>query len=261
MALIMAKTFRGRGLLRASVLIPWAIPTAVTAKLWFFIFANDGIANKILGTNILWTADPWPARFAIVVADVWKTAPFMALLILAGLQMIPADVYEAAKVDGATPWQAFRMVLLPMAVPILVVVFLLSFIGGLRTFDLIWTMTRGGPGFTTDVITSTIYKQYQAGFYGLATAGNVILFFVVTNFGTWLGSSMYPQTAAGLTAGHGGVQPVQAGPFQAAAGCHQQQPGPFGEERKVVGCRPRSCTGPHQGQHAVRRPQGHATRH
>ena len=103
MALVMSRAFRGRGLLRASVLVPWAIPTAVTAKLWFFIFAYEGIANYLLHTQILWTGSQWPARFAVVIADVWKTTPFIALLILAGLQIIPADVYEAAKVDGASP--------------------------------------------------------------------------------------------------------------------------------------------------------------
>ena len=104
-ATIMNRTFTGRGLVRAAILIPWAIPTAVTAKLWFFIFAYEGIANKLLGVvgihPLLWTGDTWPARFAIVIADVWKTTPFMALLILAGLQIISSDVYEAAQIDGA----------------------------------------------------------------------------------------------------------------------------------------------------------------
>ena len=109
-AMIMNRDFKGRGLVRAAILIPWAIPTAVTAKLWFFIFAFDGIANKLLGTrhHSLWTGDPWAARFAIIIADVWKTTPFMALLILAGLQLIPADVYEAAQIDGATEWQTLH---------------------------------------------------------------------------------------------------------------------------------------------------------
>ena len=104
MAVIMSRAFRGRSLLRASVLVPWAIPTAVTAKLFFFIFAFEGIANKLFGTTILWTGSDGPARWAIIIADVWKTTPFMALLILAGLQIIPGDVYEAARVDGVTAW-------------------------------------------------------------------------------------------------------------------------------------------------------------
>ncbi|MEP6666361.1 MAG: sugar ABC transporter permease, partial [Nocardioidaceae bacterium] len=96
-ALIMNKNIKGRGLLRAAILIPWAIPTAVTAKLWYFIFAYDGIANSLLHVKILWTGDQWPARLAIIVADTWKTTPFMALLILAGLQLISAEVYESAR--------------------------------------------------------------------------------------------------------------------------------------------------------------------
>ena len=104
--MIMNRTFKGRGLVRAAILVPWAIPTAVTAKLWFFIFAYAGIANQLLGfvgiEPILWTGDTWPARFAVIIADVWKTTPFMALLILAGLQLISADVYEAAQIDGAS---------------------------------------------------------------------------------------------------------------------------------------------------------------
>ena len=107
MALIMNGHYRGRGLVRAAVLIPWAIPTAVTAKLWQFMFAPQGIINSVLGQNIAWTTDPWAARLAVIIADVWKTAPFMALLILAGLQMIPKDVYEAARIDGASRWQTF----------------------------------------------------------------------------------------------------------------------------------------------------------
>ena len=114
MALIMNGEYRGRGLVRAAVLIPWAIPTAVTAKLWQFMFAPEGIINSLLGANIAWTTDPFYARLAVIIADVWKTAPFMALLILAGLQMIPKDVYDAARVDGANRIQAFFRITLPL---------------------------------------------------------------------------------------------------------------------------------------------------
>jgi multiple sugar transport system permease protein len=97
----------GRGLVRAVVLIPWAIPTAVTAKLWYVVFDPQGILNHVLGTNIQWLSQEWPARFAIIIADVWKTTPFIALLILAGLQGIPHELYESAKIDGANAWQRF----------------------------------------------------------------------------------------------------------------------------------------------------------
>ena len=99
---------------------------------------------------------------------------------VAGIVSIPNEYFEAAKVDGAGAFQRFRQIIVPLTRPATATVILLSLIGGLRSFDLIWTMTRGGPGFTTDVIASVIYKQYQAGFYGLSTAGNVILFILVT---------------------------------------------------------------------------------
>jgi multiple sugar transport system permease protein len=110
MALIMSRAFRGRSLLRASVLIPWAISTAVTATLWFFIFAFQGVINEASGNAIIWTESEGPALSAIIIADVSKTTPFMALLIFAGLQIIPGDIYEAAKMDGASTWQRSRHV-------------------------------------------------------------------------------------------------------------------------------------------------------
>ena len=131
--------------MRASVLVPWSIPTAVTAKLWFFIFAFDGIANALLGTEILWTGSQWPARFAVIIADVWKTTPFIALLILAGLQIIPEDVYEAAKMDGATKWQRFTSITLPLVKPALLVAVLFRVLDVLRIFDLPYILTGGGP--------------------------------------------------------------------------------------------------------------------
>ena len=136
MAVVMGKTFAGRALLRAAVLIPWAIPTAVTAKLWQFMFTPDGIVNSLFGTDILWTSDAWPARFAVIIADVWKTTPFVALLILAGLQMIPSDVYEAARVDGASAWQRFVHITLPLVKPALVVAILFRAMDALRMYDL-----------------------------------------------------------------------------------------------------------------------------
>ncbi|WP_433563782.1 carbohydrate ABC transporter permease [Nocardia sp. CA-151230] len=142
MAVIMGKTFKGRALLRAAVLIPWAIPTAVTARLWEFMFQYNGVVNRVLGTHILWTADAWPARFAVIIADVWKTTPFMALLILAGLQVIPEDVYEAARVDGASAWQRFVNITLPLLKPALLVAILFRTMDALRLYDLPAIMTR-----------------------------------------------------------------------------------------------------------------------
>ena len=149
MAIIMNRTFRGRGLVRAAILVPWAIPTAVTAKLWFFIFAFDGIANKLFGSHILWTSGEWPSRFAIIIADTWKTTPFMALLILAGLQLIPDEVYEAAKVDGASARQRFLQITLPLVRPALMVAILFRVLDALRIYDLPAILTNGGGGSGT----------------------------------------------------------------------------------------------------------------
>jgi multiple sugar transport system permease protein len=179
-ALVMHRSFRGRGLLRASVLIPWAIPTAVTAKLWFFIFAYAGIMNHVLGTHILWTGDAWPARAAIIIADVWKTTPFIALLILAGLQVIPDEVYEAARVDGATAWQRFTQITLPLVKPALMVAILFRTLDVLRIFDLPWIMTGGGGGSGTATTTLSILvvQQIRQGFNSAAALSTITFLFI-----------------------------------------------------------------------------------
>ena len=177
MAVIMARTFRGRGLLRASVLVPWAIPTAVTAKLWFFIFAFEGIANKIFGTSILWSGSANPARAGIIIADVWKTTPFMALLILAGLQIIPGDVYEAAKVDGVTAWQRFVHITLPLVKPALLVAILFRTLDALRMYDLPQIMTGGANNTTT--LSILVVQEIRQGKFNSASALSTITFIVI----------------------------------------------------------------------------------
>jgi multiple sugar transport system permease protein len=176
MALVMSRAFKGRGLLRASVLVPWAIPTAVTAKLWLFIFAFDGIANSLLHTEILWTGSQWPSRFAVVFADVWKTTPFIALLILAGLQIIPADVYEAAKVDGATAWQRFTRITLPLVKPALLVAVLFRTLDVLRIFDLPYILTGGANGTTT--LSILVVNQIRQGFNAAAALSTITFLFI-----------------------------------------------------------------------------------
>jgi multiple sugar transport system permease protein len=176
MALVMSRAFKGRGLLRASVLVPWSIPTAVTAKLWFFIFAFSGLANSLFNTEILWTGSVWPARFAVVIADVWKTTPFIALLILAGLQIIPADVYEAAKVDGATAWQRFTRITLPLVKPALLVAVLFRTLDVLRIFDLPYILTQGANGTTT--LSILVVNQIRQGFNSAAALSTITFVFI-----------------------------------------------------------------------------------
>ena len=199
MAIIMARTFRGRSLVRAAVLVPWAIPTAVTAQLWLFIFAFEGIGNKLFNTTILWTGSEIPARWAVIIADTWKTTPFMALLILAGLQMIPAEVYEAAKVDGASAWQRFRMITLPLVKPALMVAILFRTLDALRMFDLPYILTEGSNNTTT--LSILVVNQIRQGFNSaaaLSTITFIIIFIVAFIFVRFLGANVVEQqTGAG----------------------------------------------------------------
>jgi multiple sugar transport system permease protein len=179
-ATIMNREFKGRGIVRAAILIPWAIPTAVTAQLWYFIYAFDGVLNKILGyvgvSPVLWTSDTWPARMGVVIADAWKTTPFMALLILAGLQLISKDVYEAAEVDGASRWQVFTRITLPLIKVPLMVAVLFRVLDVMRIFDLPWIMTRGANGTTS--LSILVVKQIQEGFNS-ASALSTIVFIII----------------------------------------------------------------------------------
>ena len=196
-AFIMNRTFRGRGLVRAAILIPWAIPTAVTAKLWFFIFSVAGVANAVIGLHVLWTSDEWASRFAVIIADTWKTTPFMALLILAGLQMIPAEVYEAAKVDGASAWQRFRMITLPLVKPALMVAILFRTLDALRMFDLPYILTGGANNTTT--LSILVINQIRQGFNAaaaLSTITFIIIFLVAFIFVRFLGANVVEQSGA-----------------------------------------------------------------
>jgi ABC-type sugar transport system permease subunit len=178
MALIMAKAFKGRGIVRAGILVPWAIPTIVSALMWKLIFDSAGVMNKILGQEILWLADSGASFWAIVIADVWKTAPFIGLLTLAGLQTIPAEVYEAAKVDGATAWQQFLRITLPMVKPTLVVAVLFRTLDTLRMFDLPYGMIGAGK-YRVETLSIFAYNEATQTRYGPAAAYAIVLFLYV----------------------------------------------------------------------------------
>lgn len=179
MAIVMNREFKGRALLRAAVLIPWAIPTAVTAKLWQFIFAPHGVINSLLGHDVAWTTDPWAARFAVIVADVWKTTPFMALLILAGLQMIPKEVYEAAKVDGANSWQIFRQITLPLVRPALMVAVLFRTLDTLRMYDLPVIMISASSNSPTATISQLVVEDLRQNNFNSASALSTLIFLLI----------------------------------------------------------------------------------
>jgi multiple sugar transport system permease protein len=183
MALVANKAFRGRGIIRASVLIPWAVPTAVAAVLWKWAFDPQGIINALLGTDIIWTGSAVPSIIAIIVADTWKTAPFIALLVLAGLQVIPEEVYEAAKIDGASAWKRFLFITLPLVKPALLVAVLFRLLDALRMYDLPEIMTNGANGTSTLsvlVVQSTL-SQLKPG-YGGALSTLTFLFIFVTAY-------------------------------------------------------------------------------
>ncbi len=182
LALLLTSQIIARGYLRSVIFFPVLVST-IGVGLTFTVLMNPerGLINKMLGgADIGWLTNPNLALFSIALVDVWKGVGLATVIYIAGLVSIPGEYYEAAQVDGAGRWDVFRNIMLPLAKPATATVITLSLIGGLRSFDLIWAMTKGGPGFASDVIASVIFKQYQAGFYGLSTAGSVVLFLVVT---------------------------------------------------------------------------------
>ena len=175
-ALMMNRAFKGRALVRVAILIPWAIPTAVTSKLWQVVFDPQGILNRILGTDFAWTSSVWPARFAVIIADTWKTTPFIALLILAGLQGISGDTYEAAKIDGANAWQRFTRITLPLVRPALAVAVIFRTLDALRMYDLPQILTGGANGTTTSSI--LVVRQLTAGINSASALSTITFIFI-----------------------------------------------------------------------------------
>ena len=178
MALVMHHALRGRGVVRASVLVPWAVPTAMSALLWQWIFAPDGIANAILNAQIAWDAEGFQAKIAVLVADTWKTAPFVGLLVLAGLQVIPNEVYEAARVDGANAWARFWRITLPLVKPALMVAVLFRVMDVLRIFDLPYILV-GPRKDSVETISMLAFEDAQQLRYGPAAAYATVLFIYV----------------------------------------------------------------------------------
>src|SRR5438105_15449142 len=184
-ALVLNESFRGRGWLRAIVLIPWAVPTVVSSQMWRFIF-NDryGLFNYLLygdATQLYWAplAEPGLALLSIMVADIWKTSAFAALIILAGLQGIAGELYEAASIDGASAWRKFRHITLPLARPALLLALLFRTIDALHVFDLVFVMTQGGPADTTNVLQFYGYKKtFAEGMIGYGSTIAMAVFLI-----------------------------------------------------------------------------------
>jgi len=179
MAMAMHSAFKGQGLLRTVVLVPWAVLTVVTAIMWKTIFdPNLGFVNSLLGTSTVWLGQEPHALMVMIFADVWKTAPFMALLLLAGLQVIPGEIYEAAKVDGATAMQRFRKITLPLLMPALLVALIFRTLDALRAFDLPKVLTNGANDTTTlSLLAQRTFQENRL--YGEGSALSILTFIIV----------------------------------------------------------------------------------
>lgn len=185
-ALLLNESFRGRGALRTVILIPWAIPTIVSAKIWTLIFDYSyGVLNTVVlalglsADRINWLGTSIMAFWSLVVAEVWKTTPFMVIILLAGLQAIPRDLYEQAEVDGARVWGRFRNVTLPMVRPVLTIALVFRTIDSLRIFDLVYVLTGGGPGGDTQTLSMLGYTYYRNNSFGRGSAVSLVTFLIV----------------------------------------------------------------------------------
>jgi multiple sugar transport system permease protein len=181
LALLMQRQRRGRAILYAIVLLPWAVPTAVSARMWEWMYNPElGVLNYLLGTPVNWLGSPTLALHAAIVMDIWKSTPFVALLLLAGLQGIPSDLYRAAAVDGASPWRVLWTITLPLLRPLILVVLIFRTIDAWRVFDSIYVLTGGGPANTTETLSIYAYKAlFQMLEFGYGSAIAVTVFGVV----------------------------------------------------------------------------------
>jgi len=202
LALALNRAYRGRGLVRAAVLIPWAIPTVVAALLWRFMFDSQaGIANAvamklgIMDEPLVWFISATAAWVPVILADVWKMTPFVTLLLLAGLQNIDASLYEAARIDGASAWQQFRHVTLPLLKPAILVALIFRTLDAFRVFDLIYVLTGGGPGTSTEPIALYTFNSLLQNLrFGYGSALSVVVFLVTFGLALvyirWLGADL-----------------------------------------------------------------------
>lgn len=187
-AVFLTSKIKTKNFLRSVVFFPNLVSTiAVGVTFAAFMHPSRGLFNLILKAvglgGVNWLGNPDIALYSVIFTDVWKGVSIATVIYIAGLQGIDRNYYEAASIDGAGGWQRLVHITLPLIRPSMNSVIILSLIGGLRNFAMIWAMTGGGPGFATDVLASVVYKQYAAGFYGLSTAGNVIMFILVAAIG------------------------------------------------------------------------------
>lgn len=180
-AVLLDAAMPGRGLVRAAVLIPWAIPAAISARVWELVYNfSYGLANAVIeplfGGPVNFLGTTAGAFSALVIADVWKTTPFVAVIVLAGLQTIPREMYEQARIDGASSLRTFFQVVIPLIKPVLIVALLFRTVDAIRVFDVIFVLTGGGPGGSTSSISHYAYKFFLSGDFGYGCAVSVIVF-------------------------------------------------------------------------------------
>ena len=183
-AVILTSQIRTKNLVRSIVFFPNLVSTVAVGIIFkALMHPSKGLFNEILGmagiSGVNWLGDRGAALYSVIAVDVWKGVGVATVIYIAGISAISKDYYEAASLDGATGWQQFWKITVPLCRSSMNSVIILAFIGGMRSFDLIWSMTGGGPGFATDTMASVIYKQYAAGFYGMSTAGNVLMFVLI----------------------------------------------------------------------------------
>lgn len=183
-ALFLTSKIKSKNILRSIVFFPNLVSAvAVGATFKALMHPTKGLINHLLGLigigHVNWLGNPDLALFSIAAVDIWKGISISLIIYVAGIQSIDSNFYEAAEIDGASYWQKLRYITIPLTASSRNTIILLSFIGGIRSFDLIWSMTGGGPGFATDVMASIVYKQYVAGYYGLSTAGSVVMLLLI----------------------------------------------------------------------------------
>jgi len=177
-AVLLNRAFRLKGLMRAVILIPWAIPTVVSARMWEWMYNTDfGILNYVLGSEINWLGSPFWAMNAAIFMDVWKTTPFVAILLIAGLQVIPQELYQAARIDGAGGWAIFRRITLPLLKPVILIVLIFRTLDAFRVFDAVYVLTGGGPANTTETLSIYAYKVlFQTLQFGYGSTLSAVVF-------------------------------------------------------------------------------------
>jgi multiple sugar transport system permease protein len=180
-AILLNRAFKGRGIMRTVILLPWAIPTVVSAKMWAWLYNPDfGLFNYLLGMEINWLGSPLWALHAAIFMDVWKSTPFVAIILMAGLQTIPRELYQAAEIDGASAWTTFKRITLPMLKPMILIVLIFRTLDAFRVFDAIYVLTGGGPADTTETLSVYAYKVlFQTLQFGYGSTIAIMVFFFV----------------------------------------------------------------------------------